>query len=78
MCTAGRLEVEWLDRQGDKPYPVPLLPGGCLAMRRDTFEAIGGFDAAAIRCGPCAEWCPVHVITMEAYHLVTTRAMPST
>ena len=49
--TGPDLEVEWLDRQGDKPYPVPLLPGGCLAMRRDTFEAIGGFDEGLLRWG---------------------------
>jgi GT2 family glycosyltransferase len=45
------LEVEWLDRQGDRPHAVPLLPGGCLAMRRDTFEAVGGFDEGLIRYG---------------------------
>ena len=41
---ATDLEPDWLDRQTDAPYPVPLLPGCCLAMRRDIFQATGGFD----------------------------------
>jgi glycosyltransferase involved in cell wall biosynthesis len=43
------LTVDWIERQGDQPYQVPLLPGCCWAMRRDTFEATGGFDGALIR-----------------------------
>ena len=49
--TGPQLDVEWLKREGDQPYPVPLLPGGCLAMRRDTFEAVAGFDEGMIRVG---------------------------
>lgn len=45
------LEADWLERQGTKPYPVPILPGCCLAMRRDTFEATGGFDGGLLRSG---------------------------
>jgi GT2 family glycosyltransferase len=41
---APDLEPDWLDRQADGPHPVPLLPGCCVAMRRDTFQATGGFD----------------------------------
>ena len=45
------LSIEWLRRQGEEPYRVPILPGCCLAMRRDTFEATGGFDGGMIRSG---------------------------
>jgi GT2 family glycosyltransferase len=43
--------VEWLPPQGDAPYPVALLPGCCWAMRRDTFQEIGGFDEGMICWG---------------------------
>ena len=36
--------VEWLPRRGTEPYPVPLVGGGCMAMRRDFFESAGRFD----------------------------------
>jgi GT2 family glycosyltransferase len=49
--TGPDLEVEWLGQRGNRPYPVPFLPGGCLAMRRDTFDAVGGFDEGLIRYG---------------------------
>lgn len=39
------LGMAWLERQGDAPYPVPLQPGGCGALRRELFEQLGGFDA---------------------------------
>ena len=35
---------EWLVEPVAEPRPVPLLGGCFLAMRRDTFEATGGFD----------------------------------
>jgi GT2 family glycosyltransferase len=38
------LNVEWLPRRSHDPYPVPILPGGFLAMRRDVFERSGGWD----------------------------------
>ncbi len=38
------LTVDWLGRQDDEPYPVPMLGGFCVAMRRDLFEECGGFD----------------------------------
>jgi GT2 family glycosyltransferase len=53
--TGPDLDVEWLRRKGNDPYPVPLLPGACLAMRRDLFKAAGGFDRKLIRYG--AEDC---------------------
>jgi GT2 family glycosyltransferase len=45
------LDTEWLDRKGNDPYPVPLLPGACVAMRREVFKATGGFDPKLIRYG---------------------------
>lgn len=48
---APDLEIEWLDQQGTTPYDVPILPGCCLAMRRDVFDATGGFDEGMIRSG---------------------------
>ncbi len=45
------LDVEWLNRKGNDPYPVPLLPGACMAMRCDTFHAAGGFDEDLILYG---------------------------
>jgi GT2 family glycosyltransferase len=40
----AKLGVQWLGREGDGPYPVPMLPGGFLAIRRDVLQACGGFD----------------------------------
>lgn len=45
------LTAEWLPLRGLTPYPVPLLPGCCLAMRREVFEAVGGFDDGLLRWG---------------------------
>ena len=45
------LAVEWLGRQGGAPYPVPLLCGCFLAMRRDVFAEVGGFDAGMVLWG---------------------------
>jgi GT2 family glycosyltransferase len=45
------LEADWLERQGTEPYAVPILPGCCLAMRRDTFEVTGGFDDGLLQSG---------------------------
>jgi len=47
----AELSVEWLEQQGSKPYPVPLLPGCCWAMRRKVFQATGGFDSGLISWG---------------------------
>ena len=38
------LNVQWLSRSGDEPYPVPFLVGCFTAMTRDIFDAVGGFD----------------------------------
>lgn len=37
-----RMEVKWLRRKPKEPAAVPILPGCCLAMRRDVFERPGG------------------------------------
>jgi glycosyltransferase involved in cell wall biosynthesis len=45
------ITIEWLPRRQETPYPVALIPWCCTAMRRDTFEASGGFDEGMIRWG---------------------------
>ncbi len=42
--TSPALDVDWLEQRGSGPYAVPLLPGAFLAIRRKTFQSIGGFD----------------------------------
>ena len=48
---ATSLAWQWLGRQGDDPYPVPMLGGAFLAMRREVFVAIGGWDPGMIMWG---------------------------
>jgi glycosyltransferase involved in cell wall biosynthesis len=36
--------IEWLPPVESRPHPVGLAPGCLLAMRRDVFNATGGFD----------------------------------
>jgi GT2 family glycosyltransferase len=38
------LEWRWLPRRRAAPYPVPFVPAGFLALRRELFHAVGGFD----------------------------------
>jgi GT2 family glycosyltransferase len=38
------LKIEWLGWQSADPHPVPMLGSGFVAMRREVFEAVGGFD----------------------------------
>lgn len=47
----ANLDVEWLGKQQHTPYPVPLLCGCFLVMRRLTFDLVGGFDSQMIRWG---------------------------
>ena len=49
--TDAALGVEWLPCKGNEPYAVPLLPGACLAIRRDVFLAAGGFDRGLMQWG---------------------------
>src|SRR5258708_4117284 len=45
------LNCEWGQLQSPNPYPVPLLGAGFMAMRRDVFTAMGGFDEGMIMYG---------------------------
>jgi glycosyltransferase involved in cell wall biosynthesis len=38
------LSLEWLVAHDDRPYQVPILPGGFWALRRETFVRTCGFD----------------------------------
>lgn len=38
------LNMRWLSWQGAEPHPVPLGCGCFMAMRRNVFDAVGGFD----------------------------------
>jgi len=38
------LDLQWLPYRSDAPHEVPLLGGAFLAMRRDVYDACGGFD----------------------------------
>jgi GT2 family glycosyltransferase len=49
--TDSSLAVGWLGRQGNEPYPVPLLCGCFLAMRREVFSEMGGFDPGMVLWG---------------------------
>ncbi len=45
------LDVGWLPRQGDEPYPIPIVCGCFLAIRREVVEQTGGFDPGLILWG---------------------------
>jgi GT2 family glycosyltransferase len=49
--TGPDLDVTWLARRANQPYAVPILPGCCLAMRREVFEATGGWDEGMLLRG---------------------------
>jgi GT2 family glycosyltransferase len=38
-----KLEIRWLKKPSDIE-PVPLAPGACLAVKKDVFKYVGGFD----------------------------------
>jgi GT2 family glycosyltransferase len=40
----ARLQMSWLGWRANQPYAVPMLCGCFVAMRREVFEASGGFD----------------------------------
>lgn len=45
------MEIQWLKRHSDAPFPAAILPGCCLAMRRDAFEVAGGWDGGLMHRG---------------------------
>ncbi len=45
------LGVEWLSQRSGAPYPVPLVCGCFLALRREVFTQVGGFDAGLVLWG---------------------------
>ena len=49
--TGPDLHARWRCREGLTPYPVPILPGCFLAMRRETFLRTAGFDSGMRQLG---------------------------
>jgi GT2 family glycosyltransferase len=46
------MEVRWRKRRPNGPAAVPILPGCCVAMRRDVLEATGGgWDSGLLQRG---------------------------
>lgn len=69
------LNMEWLAPQGDTPHPVPLLPGGCQAMRREDFERFGEFEPRMTRWGSEGEEQSLRVWLMGYDVVVEPRAI---
>jgi glycosyltransferase involved in cell wall biosynthesis len=77
--TGPDLHSTWRRRQGEEPYPVPILPGCFLAMRREIFAHTAGFDPGMRQLGgndneiSCRFWLlghELHVVpTVEVGHL---------
>ncbi len=52
------LNIEWLPLRQAAPYAVPLLSGCFMAVRRDVFDCLGGFDEGLLlRGGTDSEFC---------------------
>ncbi len=49
--TGPNLGAVWLGMKSPLPYTVPMLGGGFIAMRRDAFEDVGGFDDGMLGWG---------------------------
>ena len=49
--TTPNIRMSWLRRSGDDPTDVPFLCGCFLAMRREVFDEVGGFDEGMYRWG---------------------------
>jgi glycosyltransferase involved in cell wall biosynthesis len=52
-CTwaSAALDLVWLAPQGAVPYDVPLLPGGCQALRRHDFLSFAYYDVGMPHIG---------------------------
>lgn len=44
-------DVDWMGQSSDEPYAVPLLCGCFLALRREVFNLVGGFDPGMLLWG---------------------------
>jgi len=44
MKISDDLVPSWLPQKGKEPYPVPILCGAFLALRKDVLQQCGGFD----------------------------------
>jgi glycosyltransferase involved in cell wall biosynthesis len=49
--TGPDLRTQWHNKPGPDPWPVAILPGCFLAMRRETFSLTGGFDPGMRQLG---------------------------
>ncbi len=45
------LDIKWFPNPSNQPHEVPILPGCCLAIRKNLFRRVGGFDDGIIRWG---------------------------
>ena len=43
MTWGEHLEIKWLESTGDVAE-VPIAPGGCVAVKREIFQDVGGFE----------------------------------
>jgi GT2 family glycosyltransferase len=69
VLTGPELDADWLPRQGERPYAVPILPGCCLAMKREIFTATGGFDDGLLSRGGVDNELGVR-LWLQGYELV--------
>lgn len=65
------LDVRWLRRKYRAPVAAPILPGCCVAMRRDVFEATGGWDEGLLQRGNVDNECGVR-LWLLGYELMVT------
>lgn len=56
--TGPALDIRWLHKRHASPFAAPILPGCCVALRRDRFEDAGGWDEGLLgRGGVDNEFC---------------------
>ena len=49
--SSNALDVEWLGKIADTPYPIPLICGCFFAVRRAAFDDLQGFDSGMVLYG---------------------------